>query len=119
MQNKSDENKSLTPLARQLRRDQTLAEQRIWKHLRNRQVGGHKFKRQHPIDEKYIADFICLEKRLIIELDGGQHSDDVDRERTAYLEAQGFTVLRFSNYDILKDTDDVLQTIYCLLTPSP
>ena len=87
--------------AKSLRRTMTEAEQRLWYHLRNRRLSGYKFKRQYPIGN-YIADFICLEKNLIIEADGGQHNDNSrDDARTAWLQAQGYTVLGYWNHDIL------------------
>jgi very-short-patch-repair endonuclease len=77
-----------------------------------RQVDGLKFRRQHPLGS-YIVDFVCLEKRLIVELDGGQHAEQVnsDTERTAWLEAHGFRVLRFWNHDVLRDTEAVKEVI--------
>ena len=94
--------------AKSLRRAMTEAEQRLWYHLRNRRLSGYKFKRQYPIGN-YIADFICLEKNLIIEADGGQHNDNPrDDARTAWLQAQGYTVLRYWNHDILQQTEAVL-----------
>jgi very-short-patch-repair endonuclease len=82
--------------ARRLRRDMTEAEKRIWYLLRRRQFGGLNFRRQVPIDP-YIVDFACLSIRLVIELDGGQHAVHAERdaERTAWLESQGYRVLRF------------------------
>nr|WP_314384676.1 endonuclease domain-containing protein [uncultured Cardiobacterium sp.] len=97
--------------AKSLRRAMTEAEQRLWYHLRNRRLNGYKFKRQYPIGN-YIADFICLEKNLIIEADGGQHNDNPrDDARTAWLQAQGYTVLRYWNHDILQQTEAVLTHI--------
>ena len=97
--------------AKSLRRAMTEAEQRLWYYLRNRRLSGYKFKRQYPIGN-YIADFICLEKNLIIEADGGQHNDNPrDDARTAWLQAQGYTVLRYWNHDILQQTEAVLTHI--------
>jgi very-short-patch-repair endonuclease len=98
--------------ARQLRRDQTDAEQRLWAKLRDRQLGGAKFRRQHPIGP-FVADFCCPQRKLIVELDGGQHAEDVaaDQKRSRFLEAQGYRVLRFWNHDVLKGTDAVLERI--------
>jgi len=98
--------------ARNLRANQTDAEKKLWSRLREKQLGGHKFRRQHPLDN-YIVDFICLEKRLIIEADGGQHADQIeaDVQRTAYLEACGHKVIRFWNNDILQNIDGVCEQI--------
>ena len=98
------------PNARPLRRTSTEAEQRLWHRLRNRQVGGFKFKRQETIGP-FIADFACVECKLIVEADGGQHNDDRDRERTAYLQGLGWRLLRFWNNDVLQNTDGVLESI--------
>jgi very-short-patch-repair endonuclease len=89
--------------ARQLRRNQTRAELELWMRLRGRQLGA-KFRRQYRIG-RYIADFCCLEQRLVIELDGGQHLEQVeaDRKRTAYMTSRGFLVLRFCNDEVLKE----------------
>jgi len=109
-------------LARTLRRNSTDAEQRLWQHLRNRQVLGYKFRRQVVI-EPYIVDFICLQTKLIIEADGGQHAQQIhaDEKRSAALRAKGFHVMRFWNHDILNNTDNVLAQIYHYLNqfPSP
>jgi len=101
-----------TERARVLRKNPTEAERTLWKHLRLRQLEGQKFRRQQPLG-LYIVDFICIEKRLIVELDGGQHSEQVasDAERTAWLEAQGFRVLRFWNHEVLKDAEAVVDVI--------
>ena len=98
--------------ARQLRRDQTDAEGKLWNVLRNRQVLNLKFRRQHPIGN-YIADFCCLEKGLIIELDGSQHLERVkhDEERTKWLNEHGFEVLRFPNEDALLGIEGVVEQI--------
>ena len=98
--------------ARQLRGHQTEAEERLWFHLRAHRFMGLKFKRQKPMG-RYILDFICYAPKLVIELDGGQHAEQVaaDRERDAWLEAQGFRVLRFWNNQVLGETDAVLEAI--------
>ena len=102
----------MTERARALRKNPTEAERALWRHLRSRQLDEHKFRRQQPLG-LYIADFVCLEKRLIIEIDGGQHVGQVasDAERTAWLEVQGFRVLRFWNHDVLKDAEAVVDVI--------
>ncbi len=80
--------------------------------LRGRELGGHKFRRQYPVPP-YYADFCCLEAKLIVELDGGQHSERVeqDQRRTAALERFGFTVIRFSDSEVLTSRDAVLEVI--------
>jgi very-short-patch-repair endonuclease len=100
------------PKARELRKHMTEVERTLWRHLRLRQFGGFKFRRQHPIGQ-YIVDFVCLEKRLIVEVDGGQHSEQVryDTERTAWLESQGFSLLRFWNNQVLEETEAVKEVI--------
>ena len=98
----------------QLRSDSTPAEARLWEQLRNRQLEKQKFRRQAPVGP-YIVDFICLDKKLIIELDGWTHSTEVevanDKRRTAFLESQGFKVIRFQNIEIKDDMDEVLTLI--------
>ena len=98
------------PHARPLRREATDAERRLWSRLRNRQLGGFKFRRQETIG-RYIADFACSECRLVVEADGGQHGGEADCERTAYLNDLGWKVLRCWNGDILQNTDGVLSVI--------
>lgn len=95
-----------------LRDQSTAAEHRLWQYLRNRRLLGHKFRRQHIL-QGYIVDFVCLEKKLVIELDGGQHSDQVsyDSARTNTLEQDGFQVIRFWNDEALKNTQTVLDVI--------
>lgn len=98
--------------ARKLRKSSTDAELRLWLRLKNRNLDGFKFRRQHPIPP-YIVDFVCLERRLIVELDGGQHAEQIVRDagRTAYLESKGFLLIRFWNDAVLKQTDAVLEDI--------
>ena len=109
-------------LARKLRHQSTDTEQLLWKHLRAHRMAGYKFKRQVVI-EPYIVDFVCLEARLIIEADGGQHMEQVenDLKRSVFLESLGYTVIRFWNHEILSDTQNVLERIhsYLIETPSP
>jgi very-short-patch-repair endonuclease len=106
--------------ARQLRKDPTDAERVLWQKLRFWQVNGWKFRRQQPLGG-YIVDFVCLQKRLIIELDGGQHADriDYDKVRDGWLCEQGFVVLRFWNNDVLKNLDGVVATIVKNLQSTP
>ena len=107
--------------SRQMRKNPTIAENKLWQKIRNNQT-GYKFRRQHQIDNKYIADFVCLEKRLIIELDGGQHADNIkDIERTTYLEKWDFRVIRFWDNEILNNIDGCLEKILEELkyTPHP
>ena len=97
--------------ARSMRTDATKAENMLWQALRNRQLEGMKFKRQVPLDG-YILDFVCFDERLIIEVDGGQHSDSTaDMRRDGYFESQGFRTIRFWNHDVEQDVDGVCQTI--------
>ena len=96
--------------ARALRRDSTDAERLLWRRLRDRQLGGFKFRRQATVGP-YVADFLCVEAGLVVEADGGQHTADRDAKRSAFLTAQGLRVLRFWNNDILENSEGVLQTI--------
>jgi very-short-patch-repair endonuclease len=98
--------------ARQLRKNLPDAERLLWRRLRLWQVDGFKFRRQQPLGN-YIVDFVCLEKRLIIEVDGGQHAEDAncDADRDTWLRNQGFVSLRFWNNDVLKNIDGVLEVI--------
>ena len=106
--------------ARQLRRESTDAERRLWWLLRDRRLVGHKFRRQCPIGS-YFADFACIERKIIIELDGGQHVDQCayDDRRSAWLEARGWRVMRFWNDDVLLRMDDVLEVIVGALKDAP
>ncbi|MEJ8854716.1 endonuclease domain-containing protein [Variovorax robiniae] len=98
--------------ARTLRESPTDAESLLWYHLRDRRLAGFKFRRQRPIGP-YFADFACLEARLVVELDGGQHVDEAgyDERRTALMNAEGFHVLRFWNNEVLAQTEAVLEVI--------
>lgn len=108
-----------TTKARELRKNSTEAERRLWQHLRLRQFEGHKFRRQQPLGP-YIVDFVCLEKKIVLEVDGGQHSTQVqyDQKRSAWLEVQGFRVLRFWNTEVLKEIDMVKAMIWEAVTQS-
>src|SRR3990172_7475009 len=79
----------------------------MWRHLRGKQLEGFKFRRQEPIG-RYVGDFVCYEKRILVEVDGGQHSVEKDGNRKRWLEGQGFKVLRFWNNDVLKNIQGVL-----------
>lgn len=104
-----------TDRARELRHNDTEAEYRLWANLRNRRLNGHKFSRQIPLGP-YIVDFICREKNLIIELDGSQHADSThDIIRTQWLNANGYSVLRFWNTAVLQERRSVLDTIVAAL----
>jgi primosomal protein N' (replication factor Y) len=99
------------PFARTLRQESTDAEHRLWYRLRARRTTGMKFRRQHPIGP-YIVDFICIEQRLVVEVDGGQHLESrADQRRDRWLAAHGFQVLRFWDNEVLTRTDDVLEQI--------
>jgi very-short-patch-repair endonuclease len=101
--------------ARRLRRDSTDAEMRLWLKLRDRRLAGFKFTRQHSIGP-YVADFVCRDRKLIVEVDGGQHAGNVhDRIRDDNLSAQGYRILRFWNTDVLSNMDGVLTTIVAAL----
>ena len=102
--------KRLTPVARKLRSDQTDAEERLWSHLRARQLEGEKFVRQFQIGP-HVADFACRGAHLAVELDGGQHEAASDAPRTQVIEAFGYRIVRFWNHDVLNDTDGVLEAI--------
>ena len=112
----------LTPLAKGLRKRSTDAERKLWHYLKAKQLEGLKFRRQQPIGS-YIVDFVCLEKKVIVELDGGQHmaQEQKDRERDQTLEKSGFHVLRFWNTDVIQNVEAVYEVIRekCLSTPSP
>ncbi len=105
-----------TGFAKRLRREMTDAERVLWHHLRNRATDGRKFRRQCPLGP-FIADFVCIQARLMVEVDGGQHvGSRYDAMRTAYFESVGFRVVRFWNTDVLIDTEAVLSVVYNELT---
>ncbi len=101
-----------TRRSRELRNSATHAERMLWRHLRNRQLGGVRFNRQVPIGP-YICDFVARTPKLVIELDGGQHalSTEIDARRTAYLECRGYRVLRFWNNDVLENVEGVITVV--------
>jgi len=104
-------NEKTIGIARNLRVSQTDAEKVLWHRIRNRQIDGHKFVRQVPISG-YICDFVCRERRLVIEVDGGQHNESsADDIRDRRLTEDGYRVLRFWNNDVLGNTEGVLTTI--------
>jgi very-short-patch-repair endonuclease len=113
-------------LAKALRKRMTDAERLLWRHLRNRELGGWKFKRQYPVGS-FIVDFICPEKNIVIEVDGGQHAEneELDIQRSAYLNEMGYRVLRFWNNQVLQETEAVLEAIFAIIagtaqnSPSP
>ena len=111
---------STSTLARELRKSMTDAERKLWQGLRLRQMHGHKFRRQFSLG-RYIVDFICLEARLIVEVDGGQHADEKygDAQRDALLTAQNFRVLRYWNNQVLNELDAVLADIVRALEMPP
>src|SRR6266540_3780061 len=106
------------PVARKLRREPTNAESKLWAELRNRQLGNFKSVRQEPVGE-YVADFICRQAKLVVEVDGATHSteDEVRRDsmRTAFFERLGSRVIRFQNDDVYNAREGVLQSVLAAL----
>jgi very-short-patch-repair endonuclease len=102
----------LRPLAQQMRREPTPAEHKLWQRLRRNQIHGVRFRRQHSI-ERFIVDFYCARARLIVEVDGPvhQYTQQEDAIRQAFLEQQGFQVLRFTNLDVFNNLDAVVEQI--------
>ena len=98
------------PNAAKLRQNATECEKQLWAALRNRQLDGFKFRRQATIGP-YVVDLLCAEHRLIVEVDGGQHSDEADLSRTRFLEGQGYSVIRFWNHEVIENLDGVLVSI--------
>ena len=103
---------TLNYFPRRLRQEQTDAERKLWENLRNRELCGWKFRRQRPIGP-YIVDFCCVEKKLVIEIDGSQHmvQEVKDRERTQELNLRGYKVLRFWDHEVLSEPETVLEAI--------
>ena len=112
----------MNSLARTLRKNSTEAERCSWSRLRGRRLDGVKFRRQQVLGP-YVVDFLCLEPKVVIEVDGGQHAEQVsnDLQRTEYLKVLGYRVLRFWNHEVLGDPDAVLENIRAALVeiPSP
>ena len=102
--------------SRILRNNSTDAERHLWRHLRRRQLSGQRFRRQVAIG-RYIADFVCLEAKLVIELDGSQHQQRnlYDERRSRELEAHGFRIIRFWDNQVFQETDAVLEMILTTL----
>lgn len=103
---------SLVTFARELRNNSTDAERLLWRYLKNSQLEGVKFRRQQPI-EAYIVDFVSFEKKIVVELDGGQHAETIesDEQRDDCLCRNGFIVLRFWNNEIIKNSEGILEVI--------
>ncbi|MCA0257103.1 MAG: DUF559 domain-containing protein [Proteobacteria bacterium] len=105
-----------TRAARHLRKLETAEENLLWSELRNRQLNGHKFTRQVPLGN-YVVDFLCRDRKLVVEADGFQHADaPTDTVRTRWLNENGYAVLRFWNHEITRARQEVLDTILCALT---
>jgi very-short-patch-repair endonuclease len=105
--------------ARRLRQNQTDAERKLWTALRNRQIEGAKFVRQYPIG-RYVADFVCREAMLVIEVDGGQHAEsEADEGRTALMNMRGYSVLRFWNNEVLQNLPGCLEALSAVLRGNP
>ena len=107
-------------LQRVLRQDMTVAERKLWSALRLSQMNGRKFRRQHPF-ENYILDFVCLEENLVIEVDGSQHFEQIDKDevRTKILEKAGFRVMRFWNNQVMNEFEGVKEAIFLALKTHP
>jgi very-short-patch-repair endonuclease len=107
-------------VAKALRKNFTDTERLLWRHMRAKQMEGYKFRRQEPIGG-YIVDFVCQEKKIVIEVDGGQHSVERERdiERDKWLEGQGYKVLRFWNNEVLTKINGVLEVIRNSLNHPP
>ena len=120
--NSQDQWKYSSDLAKYNRQHQTAAEEKLWNELRNRKLAGFKFRRQHPI-EAYIPDFVCLEKKLVVEVDGGYHDNDeqmkIDELRTKTLAKNNFHLVRFTNEQVLYNTEWVLEEIKKSLLAEP
>ena len=115
--------RKFTHLARSLRKNSTEAEKLLWHRVRNRQIENVKFRRQQPIG-RYIVDFVSFEKRIVVELDGGQHATTINREkdktRDAWLSKEGYEVLRFWDNEVFENLEGILEVIRArILSPSP
>ena len=114
----SEAKASFKPRARELRNRSTEPELRLWRHLRNSQLGGFKFRRQTAIPP-FVADFLCPLKALVGEIDGWTHEAGSDCRRDAFLKAQGYMTLRFTNDDVMENVDGVLLVIHETLLSLP
>ncbi|WP_375429006.1 endonuclease domain-containing protein [uncultured Sphingomonas sp.] len=103
-------NPRVSPHASRLRRERTKVEERFWQRVRDRRLDGYKFRFQSTVGP-FVADFLCVDAKLIVELDGSQHNEIVDARRTAYLERCGYRVLRFWNNDVSQNMDGVLTVV--------
>jgi very-short-patch-repair endonuclease len=114
LKNQGTEKQNLSNIAKELRYSETEAEKFLWTLLRAKKLNDVKFRRQAPIGV-YVVDFVSFEKKLIIEIDGGQHSDEKNKEydelRTKWLQSQGFRVIRFWNNDVSSNIDGVISRI--------
>jgi very-short-patch-repair endonuclease len=110
----NSEDETLRDRARRLRADPTAEERKLWQHLKAKRLGGFRFRRQHPIGP-YFADFCCITRQVIVELDGSQHADeDAERKdvlRTAFLNERGYRVMRFWNDQVIGEIENVLEAI--------
>jgi very-short-patch-repair endonuclease len=111
---------ALIARAREFRKKPTFAEEVLWRELRNRGLGGFKFRRQQPID-RFIVDFFCLEAKLVVEVDGEIHTtqEGYDQARQRHLEARGLRVIRFSNEEVFTNLAEVKNAIFSACNPSP
>jgi len=110
---------TITARTRKLRRNATEAETKLWLALRDRRLGGFKFVRQSAIGP-YIVDFVCRDRKLVVEVDGGQHADNAaDRTRDIALASEGYRVMRFWNTDVLSNMDGVLDSLISALRDHP
>ena len=107
-------------LQRSLRKDMTIAERKLWSALRLGQMNRHKFRRQHPF-ENYILDFVCLEEKLVVEVDGSQHFEQINKDevRTKILEKAGFRVMRFWNNQVMNEFENVKEAIFLAVETHP
>lgn len=112
-------NSFVQSVASELRTTMTDAERKLWNRLRGEQLGV-KFRRQHPYED-FVLDFVCIDRKLVVEVDGSQHFELAARDeaRTKRLEAAGYRVLRFWNNEVLEETDAVVEAIWNVLNPSP
>ena len=109
----------VSPHTRCLRANMTDAERKLWYQVRDRRLAGAKFRKQVTI-HPFVVDFLCIEKRLVVEVDGSQHTPESDAARTAFLQSRGYRVIRFWNNDVLNNLPAVLEAIRSALTePSP